>query len=227
VVVPTTELRETGAWHKHLYNTRRPAFARFGVACRAPWLRRKAFEKFGFRLVPPYGPALMRYGLTLLFIFVGAVLLQAAPPSDQSLNEMMSLMQLEALLNQALKQMDEGMTKGMEEGLQKSLNGQELNAAQKAKVDEFHKKFSGTIKGELSFAKVKDIYLQAYRDTFTQDEVSAIIAFYKSPAGKAIIEKNPGAMQKANGLMQARISPLTLKLQSMLEDFVKDLANTK
>jgi hypothetical protein len=80
---------------------------------------------------------------------------------------------------------------------------------------------------ELSFAKVKDIYQQAYRETFTQEEVSAIIAFYKSPAGKAIVEKYPAAMQKANALMQARISPLTMKLQGMLDDFIRQLAATK
>jgi uncharacterized protein len=187
----------------------------------------RAFSEFGIALVPPYGPALMRYGLIFSLIVMGTAFLQAAPPSDQSITEMMSLMQLEALLNQALKQMDEGMSKGMEGGLQKSLQGQELNAAQKAKVEAFRKKFAETMKEELSFPKVKDIYMQAYRDTFTQEEVNAIIVFYKSPAGKAILEKNPGAMQKANVLMQARISPLTVRLQSMLEDFVKDLANTK
>lgn len=172
-------------------------------------------------------PPLMRYGLTLLLIIMGTAFLQAAPPSDQSITELMTLMQLEALLNQALKQMVEGMSKGMEADLQKSLQGQELNAAQKTKVEGFGKKFADSMKEELVFSKVKDIYIQAYRETFTQEEVNAIIAFYKSPAGKAILEKNPAAMQKANGLMQARISPLTVKLQAMLEDFVKDLANTK
>jgi hypothetical protein len=158
---------------------------------------------------------------------MGAAFLQAAPPSDQSITEMISLMQLEALTNQALKQVDEGMSKGMEANLQKVLQGRELNAAQKTKVKSFGKKFSDTMKEELSFSKMKDIYIQAYRETFTQEEVDAIIVFYKSPAGKAVVEKNPAAMQKANRLMQARISPLTLKLQSMLEDFVKDLADTK
>jgi hypothetical protein len=136
-------------------------------------------------------------------------------------------MQLEALLNNALNQMDEGMAKGMEQGLQKSLQGKELSPAQKTAVANFRAKFSRTIKEELTADKVKDLYVQAYREAFTQEEVNGIVAFYKSPAGKAITEKNPAAMQKANTLMQARISPLSLKLQAMFEDFVKDLAKTK
>ncbi len=156
-----------------------------------------------------------------------ALMTQAATPSESTINELMRAMQLETLLNQALKQMDEGMAKGMEQGLQKSIQGKELNPAQKAAVEKFRTKFEQTVKEELSFSKVKDIYLQSYKETFTQEEVDAITTFYRSPAGKAITEKYPTAMQKANSLMQSRISPLTVKLQSMLEDFVRQLATTK
>jgi hypothetical protein len=169
----------------------------------------------------------MRYIVTFLLVVFCAGLTQAASPSDSSINELMKAMQLEALLNQALKQMDEGMSKGMEQGLQKSIQGQELNPAQKAAVEKFRTKFQSTVKDELAFSKVKDIYQQSYRETFTQEEVDAITAFYKSPAGRAITEKYPTAMQKANNLMQARIGPLTNKLQTMLDEFVRQLATTK
>lgn len=151
----------------------------------------------------------------------------AAPPSDQSINEMMDAMQLRGLLSQALKQMDDGMTQSMMQGLQKSLQGKTLTAAQKASVDTFHTKFTTAANEELSFARVKDIYLQSYRETFTQEEVNGIIAFYKSPAGKAMTEKYPVAMKKAQEQMQSRIGPLTTKLQNMLNDFVTDLEKQK
>jgi hypothetical protein len=130
-------------------------------------------------------------------------------------------------LNSLNKVIEPMIFAGMEQGLQRSLQGKELSPAQKTAVEAFRKKFTTTVNEELSFAKVKDIYQQAYRETFTQEEVSAIIAFYKSPAGKALVEKYPAAMQKANALMQSRISPLTLKLQGMLDDFVRQLAATK
>ena len=169
----------------------------------------------------------MKYGISFVLIIFTAAILHAATPTDQSINEMMGAMRLEALLNQALKQMDEGMSKAMEQSLQQSLKGKELDPTQKTAVENFRKRFAATMNEELSFTKVKDIYMQAFRETFTEDEVNAIIAFYKSPAGKAITEKNPAAMQKANGLMQARIGPMTLKLQTMQEEFVKELAGRK
>ena len=169
----------------------------------------------------------MRYVISLLLILACTLTTQAAPPSDTSINELMKAMQLETLLNQALKQMDDGMSKSMEQGLQKSIQGKDLSASQKAAVEKFRAKFDATVKEELAFSKVKDIYQQSYRETFTQEEVDQITAFYKSPAGKAITEKYPTAMQKANNLMQARIGPLTTKLQGMMDDFNRQLTTPK
>ena len=167
-----------------------------------------------------------RISFVLAFLFVAA-LAHAAPPSDQSLNQMMTVMQVEAMLNQALQQMDGSIAKGMEQGLQQSLQGKELTAAQKTSVESFKTKLSATMKDELSLTKVKEIYVQVYRETLTQEEVNSILAFYGSPAGKAMVEKMPVAMQKASTLMQGRIAPMTQKLQSMQEEFVKQLATTK
>ena len=74
---------------------------------------------------------------------------------------------------------------------------------------------------------MEDVYLQVYRETFTQEEITSIIAFYSSPAGKAMVEKVPVAMQKAGTLMQARIGPMTQKLQAMIEQFQKDVEKAK
>ncbi|MDQ2824560.1 MAG: DUF2059 domain-containing protein [Verrucomicrobiota bacterium] len=169
----------------------------------------------------------MKYGITFALVFACALVAEAAPPSDQSINEMMNVMQLEGLLNQALKQMDEGIAKGMEQGLEQATKGKELSPAQKTAVENFRKKFSATMSEELSLAKVKSFYVQAYRDSFTQEEVNAIITFYKSPAGKAIVDKNPTVMAKAGALTQVRIDPLTQKLRTMQEEFVRELSKTK
>jgi hypothetical protein len=162
--------------------------------------------------------------LALLFSVVAA---QAAPPSDQSIEQMMSVMHVQGMLDQMLTQMDAGVRTGMEQGLQQSLSGKMPTEAQKAQIAEFQKKLSGMIRDELSYTKMKDIYLQVYRETFTQDEINSIIAFYSSPAGKAMVEKIPISMQKAGALVQARIGPMTQKLQAMMEQFQKDVQKTK
>ena len=154
----------------------------------------------------------------------------ATPPanlsSEQSVNEMLKLMQLENLLKSALKQMNEGMEKGMEASMSKATSGRELTPAQKAEVEDFRKKFKATMVEELSIDKITSIYAQTYRETFTQEEVNGVIAFYKSPAGKAVTEKNPDVMRKAAGLTEARITVMTQKLDRMQFDFFSKFAPT-
>jgi uncharacterized protein len=169
----------------------------------------------------------MRYGIVLALVIFSAFSAPAATPTEESVAEMMRVMKLEALLNQTLKGMDDAMTKQMEQNLETAIKGRTLSSDQKTAVVNFHEKFLAAMKAGLSFGTVKLIYMQAYRDTFTQDEVDAIIAFYKSPAGKAITEKNPEAMATANRLMKTKISPLEEKLQTMLDDFLKELERTK
>jgi hypothetical protein len=131
------------------------------------------------------------------------------------------------MLDQMIKQMDDGIRSAMQQGLAQAMKGKEPSAAQKTKITEFQNKLSQMMKDELSYAKMKDVYLQVYRETFTQEEISSIIAFYSSPAGKAMVEKVPVAMQKAGALMQGRIGPITQKLQGMMEQFQKDVAKAK
>jgi uncharacterized protein len=168
----------------------------------------------------------MKCGITFAVIFLCASIAQAAPPSDESINQMMSVMHLETMVDQMVSQMDAGMKTGMEQGLQQSLHGRELSAGQRAAIDKFKDRLGAMLKEELSTSKLKDIYLQAYRETLTQEEVNSIIAFYSSPTGKAVVEKIPLAMQKAGALTQARIGPMVQKMQVMQEDFVKELAKT-
>ncbi len=169
----------------------------------------------------------MKTFISFLLILGCAALTQAAAPSDSSINELMNAMRLETMLNQAVKQVDEGMSKGMEQRLQSVLQGKELNIEQKLAVEKFRTKFSQIVRDELSYAKVKSIYFQSYRETFTQEEVDAITAFYRSPAGKAMTEKYPAIMQKANTLMQARIGPMAAKMDVLFQDFAKELSDKR
>jgi len=54
-----------------------------------------------------------------------------------------------------------------------------------------------------------------------------VIAFYASPAGHALTEKLPTAMQAAGGQMQTIIAPLMKKLETMRVDCMKEVTNAK
>jgi hypothetical protein len=153
-----------------------------------------------------------------VILLCSVIAARAVPPSDESILKMMSALQLQNTLDQLIAQLDSGMKSGLQQWTQ----GKELTPLQTAQIGQLEAKMSATIKEELAFAKVKDVYLQSLRESFTQDEVNSINAFYSSPAGKAMIEKLPVATRKAQDLLQARMGPMIMKIKTMQQDFIKE-----
>jgi len=67
---------------------------------------------------------------------------------------------------------------------------------------------------ELSWDKMKDDYITLYAETFTEDEMKGIIAFYKSPAGQAFITKQPELMKRSMELSQKIMMQIMPKISS-------------
>jgi hypothetical protein len=74
------------------------------------------------------------------------------------------------------------------------------------------RKTMALIAERLSFDKCKPIYVKVYAETFTEEEIDGILGFYKSSAGKAMLEKMPQ--------MMARMMPL---MQQLMADMKPDL----
>ena len=153
-----------------------------------------------------------------VIFFLSVAAAQAAPPSDESLLKMMNALQLQNTLDQMITQMEGGM----KTALTQSMKGKDLNPLQAAELGQLQSKMAGIIKEDLSFAKVKDVYLQVYRETFTQDEVNGINAFLTSPAGKAMLAKIDPATKKASTLLRERMGPTLQKIKVMQEQFIKE-----
>ena len=169
----------------------------------------------------------MKNAISFLLVIFSVRLLEAGQPSDESINKMMAVMHVDKMLDQMVTQINNGMKNGIDQGIQQSLLGQELNAGQKASIEKFKDQLAAMMQEELSMSKLKDVYVQAYRETLTQEEVDSISEFYSTPAGHAVVEKIPLVMQKAATLTQNRLGPMIQKVQSMQAEFIKDLNSAK
>ena len=74
---------------------------------------------------------------------------------------------------------------------------------------------------ELNWDKVKDDYINLYAEIFTEEEMNAIIIFYHSPAGVALIKKQPELMKRSMELCQDRIRKIGPKIQAMFKESEK------
>ena len=151
-----------------------------------------------------------------------AVAARAAPATPESIDELLRLTRAEAILETMYANMDQLMRQAMAE----SLKGQKLTAEQQRALEAAPARFGRVIRDEMSWEKLRPVYVQIYQQSFTQEEIDALTAFYRTPAGAAFVTKMPAAMQRSIGALQSRMGPLMEKMkvavdQALAESGVK------
>ena len=74
---------------------------------------------------------------------------------------------------------------------------------------------------ELSWNKLKADYITLYAETFTEDEMKGVIAFYKSPAGQAFGKKQPELIKRSVELSQKMMIQIMPKILAMTKELRK------
>ena len=75
---------------------------------------------------------------------------------------------------------------------------------------------------EMTWDKLRPLYVQIYQESFTQEEIDGLIAFYESPAGVAFVEKMPFVMQKSMSIMQSRMAPMMEKMKAAIKEAIAE-----
>jgi hypothetical protein len=167
----------------------------------------------------------MKIPSTLLLLAVLAFCLstQAAPPSDQSINQLLQLTKVDKQMDSVLAQMEGAM----KASLQRLTQGKPLSVDEQAMLDKQQAKMSAILKEEFSWDKVKNQYVQAYREMFTQEEIDGLIAFYRTPVGQSFVSKQPELMKRTMTIMQQRMTPMMQRIQKMSEETALELKKAK
>lgn len=137
-----------------------------------------------------------------------------------SAEELFTLIHPEKLIEQMLSQANEQTTQMMSQ----MFPNLQLTERQKKEQADFQARVMALIKDSLSWESIKPDYIKLYADSFTDEELTGIIGFYKSPPGHAMLEKTPDLLKSANVMMSARMHEVTPKLRQMMEDFQKQAA---
>lgn len=93
----------------------------------------------------------------------------------------------------------------------------------KTKVSDFEKQAGQMIDTQIGWAALHPRFTDIYVKSFTEEELDAIVAFYKTPAGNALITKMPEVNSQMGQLGQSRVEALQPQLQQLLTDFRKSM----
>ena len=130
--------------------------------------------------------------------------------------EMMALLHTE----RSVQQISDNIRKQVADAAQNVI-GADATPEKKAKLDDFNKQASQMIDAQLSWAGLQAEFTDAYVKAFTEEQLDAILSFYKSPGGVALLEKMPGVNAQITQVGQARLATLQPQLKQLFVDLQK------
>lgn len=159
--------------------------------------------------------------LALLLLPLAALPAQAqqapAPADDARIDRLLEVTRAREMLDAALPQIEASQ----QQMLAQMTAGRELDAAQRQRIDTILARSSAAVREALAWDNLKPVYHDIYRQTFTGDDIDAIIAFYESPTGQRMLEKMPELMQNTMTAMQRLVVPM---LQQMERDLAAEVS---
>jgi uncharacterized protein len=105
-----------------------------------------------------------------------------------------------------------------------SVAGPAATPEQKAKAADFEKQADQLIDAQLSWDVMKTSFTDIYVKNFTEEELDGIIAFYKTPAGTALLGKMPDVNSQVSQFGNSHLTTLQPQLKDLFENFRKSQA---
>jgi hypothetical protein len=89
---------------------------------------------------------------------------------------------------------------------------------QAAKAQALQAKIMEAVRKNLSWEKMQPQFVKLYADTYSDEEIDGMLAFYESPAGRGMVEKMPALMAKTIALTQAQMKDLLPEIQRIVQE---------
>jgi len=155
-----------------------------------------------------------------LLLFLSAWLLLLSGPSlaasrEDLAREMLRLTDTRQMMDQIIAQIQQLQAAQLED--------LHIPEAERARVQEFQQLANQKIFAALSWEKLEPDYIQLFARFYTTEELEAIIAFCKSPAGQSMLKKQPLLMQESMLLAQQKLATILPEIEAMTEDFLHSL----
>ena len=170
---------------------------------------------------------LMENHLVMKFLkpfLIGSIFLMspfsfAAPASDQQIQQLFKVMNLNQLMQNTIQQIRPQLDQQAYLTIQAVVGHEKLSPQEQIVANELSDKLYQQSLKSIAWEQMQPIYQKIYKDVYSAEEVQAQINFYSSPIGQSILAKAPLATQESMKIINSR---LTKNMQATEADF-KDI----
>jgi hypothetical protein len=105
-------------------------------------------------------------------------------------------------------------------GMLEEMGEVKLTPEKQQALEELQGKVERLVIEALGWPRMKENYARLYAETFTEQELDDMLAFYKSESGQSMVSKTPDLMLRAGEIAQDHMSAVVPELQKLVRDFV-------
>ena len=140
-------------------------------------------------------------------------------PSEASIKELLEVSHARSLIDSVNTQVEAMVRASMAQAEKEYPANPEATKILNGMVE----KINGLLGQELSWSTMEPLYVRIYQQSFTQQEVDGLVAFYKTPVGEALVRKMPRVMQLAMVDVQQRVRDFMPKAQAISRETMAEL----
>jgi hypothetical protein len=133
------------------------------------------------------------------------------PASTASIEKLLEVTETRQMYDASMKEMSKMIEKAMAGTLKR------LPPEKQTQLKQVISDIDKLMQKEANWGKMKPLYMQIYKETFTQQEVDDLMAFYQTPSGKSFVRKQPVVLQKMTALTQEKMSMMMERLPGMVQ----------
>lgn len=161
---------------------------------------------------------MFKTALHLLFALAASSQAIAGPATDESLEQLLVVARVESLLVQVHANADQVIR----QGIAHDVAGRTLTEEQRRALDAAPAKLGAVLRSELSWQKLRPMYLAIYKESLDQAEVDGLIAFYRTPVGQAVLDKMPAIMTRTMSVTQLQMQAVMPKIEAAMQEALKE-----
>lgn len=150
------------------------------------------------------------------FVSCAAFAQTGQPASRASIEQLLEIMETRQMYDATMQE----MSRMVDQSSARIMN--RIPQERQGKFKKAMAQLDTIIMEEMNWDKMKPQYVQIYMETFTQQEIDDLAAFYQTPSGKSFIRKQPLVIQRTSAISQEKMGVIMTRISSMMQQVMAE-----
>ncbi len=155
-----------------------------------------------------------RFCIGVLAVFMSLAVAAEEPASEETVRELLELMDAHTLIDALIGEVQQII----DESTEHVLGNREISPEHREIMREANSQMAELMRREMRWEVMESDMIALYRKHFTQTELDAMIAFYRTEAGQSVMQKMPAVVHESIQLSHQRMQTLMPEISRIQQE---------